>query len=117
MFACLIIVPDDGNYIAVDLNSASNVGDDLLDGFAFTGLGCFDGCLSGLLDGRFGLPALQSRHCRGQDHTRFHSFAFVHQDQSSLRCLVILAELFPAGQSQTVAFFIHIQLYQTVDVG
>ena len=117
MFACLNIVPDDGNYIAVDLNPASDVGDDLLDGFAFTGLGCFDGCLSGLFDGGFGLPALQRRHCRGKDHTRFHSFAFVHQDQSPLRRLVVLAELFPAGQSQTAAFFIRVQLYQTVDVG
>ena len=117
MFPDFDVVPNDGDDSGVDLHSAANVGDDLLDGFAVPGFGGLSGFFSGLLYGGLGLLALESGHAGGQDHTRLHGFALIHQDLASLGGLVVLAELFPADQAQTASFFIGRKFDYAVDVG
>ena len=78
MLSDLNIVPNDGDDSGVDLNPASDVGHDLLDGSAISGRRSFDRCFGGLLDGGLGLPALERGHACGQDCARFHFFALVN---------------------------------------
>ena len=113
----LHIVPNDGDDAGVNLNSASDVGHDLFDGFALSGRRSFDRCFGGLLDGGLGLPALERRHACGQDRSRFHFFTLVNQDQAVFGREVVLAEFFPADQTQAPALFVRFQFYRAVYVG
>ena len=116
MLADFFIVPDDGYDSRVDFNPASDVGDHLFDGFAFTRCSSFDGTFSSLSDGGLGLPTFNGRHGSGQDCAWFHGFAFVDQYEAIFWRQVVFSEFFAADYTEATAFFVGFQLNHAVDV-